>query len=160
MAKDPASIPKEPVVPESQDYAFLKRQGIDMTQELAGDIWTDYNEHDPGVTILEQLCFAITELSYKTGMSVEDLLYAKRREPFNSHDNAFYSPEKAFPSAPLAVNDYRSLLIDQLYPNVRNAWLVPLESGAFGVNMSGLYQVNLILNDYSEEVQKQVRDDS
>ncbi|MEM0997923.1 MAG: hypothetical protein AAGN35_12610 [Bacteroidota bacterium] len=157
MAKEPASIPKEPEVQESMDYAFLKRTGIDEIQEIAGDIWTDYNEHDPGVTILEQLCFAITELSYKTGMSVEELLYARRRERFEGKDNGFFTPDKAFPSAPISIVDYRRLLIDYLYPDVKNAWLEPLESGAFGVNMSGLYEVSLILNDYGRGNRQRVQ---
>ena len=25
-----------------------------FSQKISGDIWTDYNAHDPGVTILEQ----------------------------------------------------------------------------------------------------------
>lgn len=160
MQKDPASIPKEPVVEESMDYAFLKRKGIDEIQEIAGEVWTDYNEHDPGVTILEQLCFAITELAYKTGMSVEELLYAKRREPFEGKDNGFYPPDQVFPSSATSVMDYRRLLIDHLYPRVKNAWLEPLESGAFGVNMSGLYKVSLILNDYTQASRNKVREDA
>jgi hypothetical protein len=157
MAKDPASIPKEPVVKESMDYALLKRTGIDEIQEIAGEIWTDYNEHDPGVTILEQLCFAITELAYKTGMTVEELLYAKRRERFEGKDNGFYPPDQVFPSSPISIMDYRRLLVDYLYPDVKNAWLEPLESGAFGVNMSGLFEVNLILNDYSRGNRQRVQ---
>ena len=157
MAKEPVSIKKEIKLPESKDYAFLKRTGMEFAQELSGDIWTDYNHHDPGVTILEQLCFAITELAYKANISVEELLYAKRPVPFDSHDNAFYTGDKVFPSAPLTVLDYRKILVDYLYPDVKNAWLVPLESGAFGVNMSGLYQVSLITDDVSEENKDEIR---
>ena len=31
---------------------------------LCGDQWSDFNSHDPGITILEQLCFALTELGF------------------------------------------------------------------------------------------------
>jgi hypothetical protein len=158
MAKEPASIPKEPKVPDSQNYALLKAAGVDRVQELAGDIWTDYNQHDPGITILEQLCYALTELAYKSNMSMDDLLYAKRQVPFDPKDNAFFPAFKVFPCSPLNIIDYRRLLIDQLYPDVRNAWLVPLESGAFGVNMSGLFQVNLQLNDNSPEKRQQAKE--
>lgn len=160
MAKDPAFIPKEPIVPDSQNYTLLKSIGVDSVQELAGDIWTDYNEHDPGVTILEQLVFAITELAFKVGLPIEDLLYAKRPEAFVAKDNAFFPSHEVFPCSPINQIDYRRLLIDNLYPTVKNAWLVPLESGAFGVNMSGLFQVNLILNDNNNEVRRTAREDA
>lgn len=160
MAKEPAFILKEPKIPESQNYALLKAAGVDRVQELAGDIWTDYNQHDPGITILEQLCYAITEMAYKTGMSMEDLLYAKRQVAFDPKDNAFYSAHKVFPCSPLTQMDYRRLLVDHLYPVVKNAWLVPMESGSFGVNMSGLFQVNLILNDNGDEVRQRAREDA
>ncbi len=160
MAKEPASIPKEPLVPDSQNYALLKATGVDRIQELSSDIWTDYNQHDPGITILEQLCYALTEIAYKSNMSMDDLLYAKRKEQFDPKDNAFYAAHHVFPSSPLSLIDYRRLLIDQMYPDVKNAWLVPLESGAFGVNMSGLFQVNLQLNDDSPEKRQQARENA
>jgi hypothetical protein len=37
---------------DTLDFVSLRKQGIDYVQQLAGDIWTDYNLHDPGVTIL------------------------------------------------------------------------------------------------------------
>jgi hypothetical protein len=154
MAKEPASIPKEPKVPNSQNYTLLKAEGVERIEALGSDIWTDYNQHDPGITILEQLCYALTELAYKSNMSMDDLLYAKRKVPFDAKDNAFYAAHKVFPCSPLSLIDYRRTLIDQLYPMVKNAWLVPLDSGAFGVNMSGLFQVNLLLNDNSAETRK------
>lgn len=147
MAKDPVSIPRDLDLPESKDYHFLRKQGFEYSQELSGEIWTDYNDHDPGVTILEQICLAMTELAYKSGMNIEDILYAKRDQPFDSEDNAFFTPELVFPGSPLTVIDYRRILIDQLYPMVKNAWLEPLESGAFGVNMAGLYKVSLIFDE-------------
>ncbi|MEB3362503.1 MAG: hypothetical protein VKI42_10320, partial [Synechococcaceae cyanobacterium] len=41
---------------------------------LCGDQWSDFNSHDPGITILEQLCFALTELAYRSQWPIEDLL--------------------------------------------------------------------------------------
>ncbi|MEM6726783.1 MAG: hypothetical protein AAF598_22285, partial [Bacteroidota bacterium] len=64
--EDPISIPQETVLPKGQDYAFLRAEGIRLAQQLSGKIWTDYNHHDPGVTLLEQLCYALTDLGYRT----------------------------------------------------------------------------------------------
>ena len=61
---------------KSMDYEYLRKKGIEFAQTLSGKTWTDYNEHDPGVTILEQLCFAMTDLGYRTNFSIEDILFA------------------------------------------------------------------------------------
>lgn len=158
MAQEPASIPRELNLPPSKDYRFLRQTGIDIAQELSGEVWTDYNIHDPGVTILEHLCLALTELAYKSGMSIEDILYAERAKPFVSEDNAFFTPELVFPSSPITMMDYRRALIDRLYPLVRNAWISPLESGAFGVNVYGLYRVSLILDEAKSQEEKKAKD--
>ena len=47
---------------------------------LAGPTWTDHNSHDPGITILEQLCFALTDLGYRTHHALEDLVAEAERE--------------------------------------------------------------------------------
>ena len=41
------------------DYEQLRREAIAHVQALSGNTWTDYNLHDPGVTILEQLCMPL-----------------------------------------------------------------------------------------------------
>jgi hypothetical protein len=56
------------------DFESLKARGIALLQALAGDEWTDYNEHDPGVTTLELLCYALTELTYRAELPVAALL--------------------------------------------------------------------------------------
>ena len=56
------------------DYESLLRDGISLIQKFSGNKWTDYNFHDPGITILEQLCYALTDLGYRSNFKVEDLL--------------------------------------------------------------------------------------
>ena len=63
--KSPSSVP---------GFADLKREGIESVQNLSGKNWTDYNLHDPGITILEQLCYALTEIIYQADFDVADLL--------------------------------------------------------------------------------------
>ncbi|MCI5224583.1 MAG: hypothetical protein D3924_18435, partial [Candidatus Electrothrix sp. AR4] len=53
------SIPKKKKSDSDEfEFAGLRRQGLEYAQQFSGELWTDYNLHDPGVTILEQLCFA------------------------------------------------------------------------------------------------------
>ena len=48
--------------PLSQDYEQLRRLGLNYIEQFSREIWTDYNIHDPGITILEALMYAITDL--------------------------------------------------------------------------------------------------
>src|ERR1700712_1845251 len=67
-------ILKTPVLTHDQDYAFLREAGLKYIEKLSSTQWTDYNEHDPGITIMEALCYAITELGYRTDLPMQDLL--------------------------------------------------------------------------------------
>jgi len=107
---------------EAEDYNFLRREGIKHIEKLAGDIWTDYNAHDPGITLLEALCYAITDLAYRTGFNMSDLL-AQQKPGSESWKNIFYTAKEILPCNPLTINDYRKLIID--VEGVRNAWITP-----------------------------------
>ena len=69
-------IVKNPKLRESKDYALLRAEGLTKLERLASTVWTDYNVHDPGITFLELLCYAITELGYRTGYDIGELLDA------------------------------------------------------------------------------------
>ncbi len=118
--KQSITISKSQKSEKSQDYAFLRDEGLKFIQELSGDLWTDHNIHDPGITILEVLCYAITELGYKTAFEIKDLLAEKyiHEEEDESH---FLTARKILTSHPITILDFRKLLID--VPGVKNAWL-------------------------------------
>ena len=52
---------------DDRDYDFLRNEGIEYIKQMAGNVWTDHNLHDPGITFLEVLCYAITDLGGFTG---------------------------------------------------------------------------------------------
>ena len=56
------------------DYAALLQAGLALAQTAAADSWTDYNLHDPGVTLLEQLCYGLTDIAYRIDFPVADHL--------------------------------------------------------------------------------------
>jgi len=71
---DPISLIKaNPLLP-AEDYVALRKQGFKLIEKLGSDVWTDYNNSDPGITILEAVCYAITDLAYRTGFDVKDIL--------------------------------------------------------------------------------------
>jgi hypothetical protein len=61
-------------VADSPDFQGLRRRGLAHAQAASGHVWTDYNVHDPGVTLLEQFCYAVTEVAYRADLPIEDLL--------------------------------------------------------------------------------------
>ena len=104
------------------DWNALRTAGLAYVERYAHDLWTDYNRHDPGITILELLCYAITDLSQRTSLDTKDILrsaYASDADMAAS----FLRPELVLPSSPVTLLDYRKLLLD--VPGVRNAWLRP-----------------------------------
>ncbi|WP_449435399.1 hypothetical protein [Pedobacter steynii] len=65
--------PKKPQN-DAFDYEELRKAGIAYLEKTGSATWTDYNVHDPGITMLELLCYAITDLSYRTNNTIPDLL--------------------------------------------------------------------------------------
>lgn len=116
---EPLLIKKKKPDSLAQDFDAMRREGIRYLQEIAGEQWTDYNVHDPGITILEALCYAITDLGYRMGHSMEDLLAPRKGEGLNPRN--FYSARDILTCNPTTEKDLRKIIID--VPGVRNAWL-------------------------------------
>jgi hypothetical protein len=117
------TIARRPNRAEGLDQQDLYRRGIDLVRFYAREVWTDHNIHDPGITTLELLCYALTDLAYRAGYGIEDLLApADKAHPAKS---TLYTARRILPNRPLTIADYRKLLID--LPGVKNAWLRPAE---------------------------------
>ncbi|MES3019694.1 MAG: hypothetical protein V4721_18035 [Bacteroidota bacterium] len=135
----PVAIAKDTGQYAALNFEFLRSTGIALIQQLAGKTWTDFNLHDPGVTILEQLCFAITELAYRTDFPIEDLL-TNEKGLIDYDKNAFFPREEILTTNPVTVNDYRKVIIDEL-EQVQNVWLYPIKSKYSDSAISGLYRI-------------------
>lgn len=109
-----------PAFPDYLDFQALRAIGLSRVQQLSSQIWTDYNLHDPGITILEVLCYAVTDLGYRTNLDIQDLLALNPADP-DRQENNFFTPNAVLTNNPLTVMDWRKRLID--IPGVRNAWL-------------------------------------
>lgn len=99
------------------DFQYLKSKGIEYLQQLTGSFWTDYNEHDPGITILDQICYALTDLAYRTDFPIQDILHQDSKDA-----RAFHEAHRIFPCNPLSIKDFRKLIIDSI-PEIQNIWL-------------------------------------
>jgi hypothetical protein len=140
MKKSPV-IKKQVSTPKALDYSALFREGIEWAQRYSGSVWTDYNPHDPGATILEYLCFGLTDVGYRCSFPVTDLLYAKDGQTIKSADNAFFPLHSILPFAPLTKDDYRRLILDHLMGQVDNVWVANAKNNKEG--FKGLYDIFL-----------------
>jgi hypothetical protein len=123
--EDTLYIEKLRTLPEAQNFDFLRAKGFGHIEELASKIWTDYNTHDPGITILEALCYAITELGYRTDFDIKNLMAGE--DGNIGSDQAFFSAKEILTTTPLTIEDYRKLLVDSI--GIKNAWLYPYRDG-------------------------------
>ena len=132
---DRTSIPRKSGPADEYSFDGLRSEGIKLVQDLSGSIWTDYNLHDPGVTILEQLCYALTDLINRAESDIPDYLTGSNRQ-INFEQQALFKPRTIFPSGPVTINDYRKIIFDGV-PELDNVWITKVddESG------QGLYHV-------------------
>lgn len=124
------TISKLPPPLRSMQYSQLREEGLRRIQELSGVIWNDNNAHDPGITILEVLAYAITDLGYRTNYDIRDILTPNPALPADIRN--FFTAAQILPNGPVTYNDYRKLLMDvevvfeelaDPYAGVKNAWI-------------------------------------
>jgi hypothetical protein len=113
------TISKAPFPYKSMDFAALREAGIKYFEKMGTKLWTDFNLHDPGITILEVLCYAITDLGYRTNFPIEDILASPANYPDKKQ---FFTALEVLTCNPVTPNDFRKILID--LAGIKNAWFV------------------------------------
>ena len=113
-------INKDVVADYSIDFIALKEHGVSKLQTLSGNNWTDYNLHDPGVTILETLCYALADLAYRAGFDINDILYTPANRKLG---NSLYLPHEILTTSPLSLLDFKGLILD--IEGVKNCEIIP-----------------------------------
>lgn len=115
------TIPKNIASADDLDFDFLRKEGLEYIEKLSHNLWTDYNSHDPGITTLEMLCYALTDLGMRINMPIENILAPNGGEPPISEQ--FFRAIEIMPGNPVNGADYRKLFID--IKGVKNCWLQP-----------------------------------
>lgn len=108
----PAVIPRH-VGEDPFAFAALRQQAIALAQMLSGERWTDFNYHDPGVTLLEALCFALTESVFGAAQPLTDQLTAPDGR-IHYHRLGLHAAEDILPCRPCTVPDYMRWLLDRV----------------------------------------------
>lgn len=109
-------------------FEALRAQGLALLQDLAGRRWTDHNLHDPGITLLEQLCFSLTDVAYRAGFAVADHLTGEDGL-LDFGALSLHPPAVVLPCRATTADDYRRVLLDAV-PGLDDATVLP---GACGV---------------------------
>ena len=131
---------------ELPEYTDLLEQGRRYIEEISSEQWTDYNNHDPGITTLEYLSYALSEMNYLCSFDIKDILARPSLQQlqelekgsrldrelesfYNSEVSHFHSCQEVLPNSSLTLNDYRKLLID--LEGIRNAVIKEKNNGVY-----------------------------
>lgn len=95
-------------LPEHLDFEALRARALVQLQRMTGHRWTDHNTHDPGITLLEALCYALTDLGYRAARPVEDWL--AEAEALSD----LPGPEVALSTPPVSAADWQALLAAEI----------------------------------------------
>ena len=114
------TIKKDVATGDDLDYGFLRKKGLEYIEQLARHVWTDYNVHDPGITLLEMLSYALTDLAARIEMPIGNLL-APEDNTASKMDEQFFTASRILTTKPVSEADYRKLFID--IEGVKNCWL-------------------------------------
>lgn len=123
----PTHISKQSRDVEDLDFDTLREAGIKSLQDLSGQRWTDFNLHDPGITIFEALCYGLSDLAYRTGFDITD--YFVGEEGVVDFDSlALFRPDEVLPCDPVTVEDLRRAILGDI-PEISNVWLERTSDG-------------------------------
>jgi hypothetical protein len=131
-------------LPIELDYKSLQEKSLAYIQDHSTTAWSNLNPSDPGITILEQLCYAFTELGYCNDFPIQDIL--TNRDNKLQVKNQFYLPKDILTIAPITVQDYNKYLIDRVQ-GLKNVVTNPLKTALFQVK--GAYRSYILLDNYT-----------
>ncbi|AKA38447.1 hypothetical protein [Yersinia ruckeri] len=100
------------LVKEDIHFDRLLNQAHQVVEDQAGKLWTDTAEHDPGMTILEGICYGASDLAYRHTLPLQDLLTPALSEPQKGIFPREFGPHRALTCGPITADDYRKALLD------------------------------------------------
>lgn len=128
-------------------YSHLQKKTLEEVQRLSGKVWTDFNAHDPGITLADIANYALTETNYKLGFETVDYLTPKNGT-FEPKLFGLFPPEEVYTTAPVTLEDYRKLFFAHI-PELDNVW-VECDTATGG------YTVRVVLSPFEEKNEKAV----
>ncbi|MDR1370039.1 MAG: hypothetical protein LBJ72_07950 [Dysgonamonadaceae bacterium] len=98
---------------EDNFYQELQNRSLEMIQQLSGNLWTDFNEHDPGVTLMDALNYALYDLHYQTHFSFEEYLNQKGSGT-DWRKSGLFPAHVLFDRSIVTCDDYEQLFLSSI----------------------------------------------
>ncbi|WP_368565946.1 hypothetical protein [Pseudoxanthomonas sp. UTMC 1351] len=103
-----------PHVRHAIDFETLLLRARSALRAYSGSIWSDMDEHDPGITLFEALCYNASDLAYRTSLPITDLLTPP--PPLQALGGGIFptafGPQQALTCSPISEDDYRKAILD------------------------------------------------
>ncbi|PMY29146.1 hypothetical protein C1Y35_31995 [Pseudomonas sp. GW456-L14] len=93
-------------------FDTLLEQGMEAIEQYSGQVWTDKGEQDPGVTLLQDLSYGVSDLAYRHTLPLVDLLTPADTSSGDGIFPASFGPHRVLTCGPVTVDDYRRALLD------------------------------------------------
>ena len=133
---------------EEELYNILQDNALEAVQLLSDKIWTDYNEHDPGVTILDQLNYVLWELDYQLSFNLEDYLTTITGR-FDPETHGLFRSSQVFSISPVTIDDYRRLIFEE-FDDIEDVQIERHKAELTDLySCDGLYDIKIQLNLWS-----------
>ncbi|WP_323839836.1 hypothetical protein [Photorhabdus africana] len=103
-----------PIVKDDITFDTLLLQAKAVIEQQSGQCWSNTNESDPGITLLEACCYGASDLAYRHSLPLRDLLTPKKEEqpPNNGIFPQEFGPQQILTCGPITAEDYRRALLD------------------------------------------------
>lgn len=105
------------------EFETLLRQAMQAIDRYANQSWSNTDEHDPGITLLQALCYNASDVAYRTSLPLTDLLTPA---PTAQTDAGIFplafGPQQALTCGPISVDDYRRALLDLTWTDGANEY--------------------------------------
>lgn len=121
---DDLYIPRENSASGAQNYEDLRALGIARITALCGEVWSNHNAPDAGITLLEAMAYGVTDLGYRTAFPMADLMTRPDGKIGPPSETGLFPAHEVLTTAPVTIDDHRRLLIR--IEGLRNAWLDPM----------------------------------
>lgn len=103
-----------PFVQDYIDFETLFLQARAVLHEYASTSWSNTDEHDPGVTLLQAMCYNTSDIAYRNSLPLLDLLTPAPGKQIDGEGifPAVFGPQRTLTCGPISEEDYRRALLD------------------------------------------------
>jgi len=135
------SLDNEEVLDSSLDLQALRQDAISRIQKYSGQVWTDHNIHDTGIAIIEQLCFAIADVSYQFSQLTDHKTLS------NSLGNSpYFGPNRIEQNNFITFQDFTQRVME--HPGIYKVFYINSISNP---TVKGLYDMVVFTESYTDQ---------